>query len=85
MKFGLYRSVGTVAVESVVVGLIFAVLYAVVVAAQNQFTKEDVPMAQGVVASFIAGVLGHWTFELTGLNEGYCQYAGKQWSSQADQ
>ena len=70
VKLGLHRNFGTVLQESLVVGLIFAVLFYVV---SLLITVQDTGKA--VLVAGLAGVLGHWAFELLGLNELFCDYA----------
>jgi len=70
VKLGLHRNFGTVLQESLAVGLIFAVLfYAITLLIPVQDTGK------AMLVAGLAGVVGHWSFELLGLNEWFCNYA----------
>ena len=73
---GLKRPAGTVMVESLVVGLIFVALYVLVAVLYNALNgAKTIPVASGSVAAFLAAVIGHWVFEIFGLNEYFCNSA----------
>lgn len=70
VKLGLHRNFGTVLQESLAVGLIFAVLFYVVA---MLIPVQDTGKAALVAG--LAGVAGHWFFEVFGLNEWFCDHA----------
>lgn len=70
-KLGIHRPFATILLESFVVGVVFALLFAGMAALAGQSGGTD--RATGI--AFGTAVLAHWVFEATGLNERYCSYA----------
>ena len=62
--------VGTFAAELLAVGIAFAVLYAFV----SKFIVPESNPNHWWLAPFLAGVLGHIAFEVTGMNAYYARY-----------
>lgn len=58
------KSVGTVAIEAVVVGIVLMIIVWVM----NLIFKDNIPMWPGI---FLSGVIFHVVFEYTGLNKMY--------------
>ena len=73
-KLGIHRPLSTILVESLVVGVIFAVLFAAL-ASIPAIRSDKVSLADATLLPFGTAVLGHWFFEATGLNQMYCDYA----------
>lgn len=59
--------------ELVVVGIAFAVLYNLV----SVFIPESNPNHY-ILAPFLAGIIGHFAFEVTGVNQYYADYKAKK-------
>lgn len=59
--------------ELIVVGIAFAMLYNLVAF----FIPETNPYHY-ILAPFIAGVVGHFAFEITGVNQYYADYKAKE-------
>lgn len=65
---------GTFVVELIAVGIAFAVLYASV----SKFVVPESNPQHWWLAPFLAGVLGHILFEITGVNAYYARYKVKE-------
>ena len=67
------RQFGRFALEVVVVGLAFLVLYTLV----SLVIPESSGTTHKIAAPFVAGALGHILFELVGANQFYADYKAK--------
>lgn len=73
-KLGIHRPFSTILLESLVVGAIFALLFAGLASIPG-LKSDKVSLADATMLAFGTAVLGHWFFEGTGMNEVYCKYA----------
>ena len=77
IRLGIHRDTKTILYESLVVGVLFLVIYAAVAAMTGG--SSGLPLWEATLVAFAAAVLGHWTFEASGLNEYFCKYTQPQY------